>query len=317
LLPPSHRNEITPGEEKACLNQRRKMTPATITLFLVKGDAKGLRTASIGNWSGKAIAAPRTEFEDLLARDELALSGIYLLLGVDLSSGDSTAYIGEGEVVRKRLATQQAREFTSAIVFVSAEFSKAHVKYLEGRLLLEAQAIDRVKLQNSVCSGARLRECDVADMEIYLSRIRQLLPILGSDLLTPVVQPLNSDKSPTLYCRVGLAEARGQRTSGGFVVFRGSTAVAQERPGAAKHKPHIVAIRKQLISTKKLVPADQLLRFAKDVEFGSSSAAASVICGGAAAGPLKWRDQQGTTLKELDEQFGAAQTATGTRRVQR
>ena len=41
------------------------MTSATIKLFLPHGDAKGLRTAEISNWTGKALAAPRTELVQL------------------------------------------------------------------------------------------------------------------------------------------------------------------------------------------------------------------------------------------------------------
>jgi hypothetical protein len=47
------------------------MTSATIKLFLPHGDAKSLRTAEISNWTGKAVAAPRTELDELLAREEL------------------------------------------------------------------------------------------------------------------------------------------------------------------------------------------------------------------------------------------------------
>ena len=39
------------------------MTSATIKLFLPRGDAKSLRTAEISNWTGKAVAAPRTEVQ--------------------------------------------------------------------------------------------------------------------------------------------------------------------------------------------------------------------------------------------------------------
>ena len=41
------------------------MNSATITLFLPLGDAKSIRTAEISNWSGKAVAAPRTELDEL------------------------------------------------------------------------------------------------------------------------------------------------------------------------------------------------------------------------------------------------------------
>jgi hypothetical protein len=277
------------------------MRSVSITLFLVKGEAQSLRTASIGNWSGKAVAAPRTEFEDLLKRDELRSAGVYFLLGTDPSSGRPTAYVGEGEIIQKRLAGQRVREFTSAIIFVSDELTKAHVKYLEGRLLAEAAAADRVKLENSVASGARLREHDIADMESFLSCIRQLLPVFGSDMLTPIAPFTTRKRDTLLTCRMLDAEARGERTPSGFVVFAGSTAVAAERPGAQKYKPHIVAIRKQLIADGRLVPSGNVLKFRKDVEFSSPSAAASVICGGAAAGPLEWKNGEGKTLKELDE----------------
>jgi hypothetical protein len=37
------------------------MPSATIKLFLVHGDAKRLRTAELSNWTGKAIAGPRSD----------------------------------------------------------------------------------------------------------------------------------------------------------------------------------------------------------------------------------------------------------------
>jgi hypothetical protein len=79
------------------------MTSATIKLFLPHGDAKSLRTAEISNWTGKAIAAPRTEMDELLVREELEKAGVYILTGADPHSGLPLAYIGEAEVIRERL----------------------------------------------------------------------------------------------------------------------------------------------------------------------------------------------------------------------
>ena len=59
------------------------MPSATIKLFLPRGDAKSLRTAEIPNWTGKAVAAPRTELDELLAREELDEAGVYILIGSD------------------------------------------------------------------------------------------------------------------------------------------------------------------------------------------------------------------------------------------
>jgi hypothetical protein len=79
------------------------MQSATIKLYLPQGDAKGLRTAEVSNWSGKAIAAPRTELEALLGRPELDGAGVYILSGTDPSTNSLRAYIGEAEVIRERL----------------------------------------------------------------------------------------------------------------------------------------------------------------------------------------------------------------------
>mgnify|MGYP001160642014 CR=1 FL=1 len=62
------------------------MSSATIKLFLVHGDAKRLRTAELSNWTGKAVAGPRTEFDSILARDEAVNPGVYFLTGVDPES---------------------------------------------------------------------------------------------------------------------------------------------------------------------------------------------------------------------------------------
>jgi hypothetical protein len=42
--------------------------------------------------------------------------------------------------------------------------------------------------------------------------------------------------------------------------------------------------------------------FTKDAEFSSPSAAAVVIRGGSSNGLTSWRTEDGTSLKELDEQ---------------
>ncbi len=215
------------------------MTSATIKLFLPRGGAKSLRTAEISNWTGKAVAAPRTELDELLAREELEKAGVYILIGTDPHSNAPRAYIGEAEIVRDRLRQHKAKEFwVSAIVFVSKDenLTKAHVRYLESRLLAEAGQINRFTLEQNQAGGSKLPESDREDMEVFLSRIRQLLPVLGSDILAPIAQPAaQSQPGGVLFCRIKGAEARGQRTSNGFVVFHGSAAVLEERPSSESY----------------------------------------------------------------------------------
>jgi hypothetical protein len=281
------------------------MTSATIKLFLPRGDAKSLRTAEISNWTGKAIAAPRTELDELLAREELDKAGVYILIGSDPLTNAARAYIGEAEVIRERLKQHKSKEFwVTAIAFVSKDenLTKAHVRFLESRLLDEATQVGRFTLDQNQAGGSRLPESDREDMEVFLARIRQLLPVLGSDILTPIAQAaMTPQPGGVLFCRIKGAEARGQRTANGFVVFAGSTAVLDERPSAEKY-PYVVAQRKQLIADRVLIEKEGFLIFTKDAEFSSPSAAAVVIHGGSANGLTAWVSTDGKSLKQLDEQ---------------
>ena len=281
------------------------MISATIKLFLPRGDAKSLRTAEISNWTGKAIAAPRTELDELLEREELDKAGVYILTGTDPLSGSPRVYIGEAEVIRERLKQHKTKEFwVSVVVFVSKDenLTKAHVKHLENRLLTEASQVGRFTFEQNQTSGSKLPEPDRADMEVFLSRIRQLLPVLGSDLLIPIAQPAAKQQSGgMLFCRMKGAEGRGRRTPDGFVVFQGSTAVTQVRESTKKY-PYVLTLRNQLVEDGTLVLKNGFYEFAKDTEFSSPSAAAAVIEGGSANGLTEWRTEDGKILKVLDEQ---------------
>jgi hypothetical protein len=281
------------------------MTSATIKIFIPRGDAKSLRTAEISNWTGKAVVAPRTELDELLAREELDKAGIYILTGSDPITNAPRAYIGEAEVIRERLKQHKSKEFwVSAIVFVSKDenLTKAHVRYLESRLLAEAAKVNRFTLEQNQSGGSKLPESDREDMEVFLARIRQLLPVLGSDILSPISQPDTATRrGGVLHCRMKGAEGRGQRTPNGFVVFSGSTAVLEERPSMERY-PYVMAQRKQLIAERVLTEKEGFLVFTKDTEFSSPSAAAAVIHGGSANGLLAWKTEDGKSLKQLDEQ---------------
>lgn len=281
------------------------MTSATIKLFLPRGDAKSLRTAEISNWTGKAVAAPRTEIDELLAREELDKAGVYILIGNDPLTNAPRAYIGEAEIIRERLKQHKTKEFwISAIVFASKDenLTKAHVRYLESRLLGEATKVNRFSLEQNQAAGSKLPESDREDMEVFLARIRQLLPVLGSDILAPIAQPsATAQPGGVLYTKIKGAEGRGQRTANGFVVFRNSTAVLEERPSAENYL-YVMLQRKQLISEGVLIEKDGFFVFTNDAEFTSPSAAAAVIHGGSANGLTAWKTDGGRSLKQLDEQ---------------
>lgn len=257
----------------------------------------------------QAIAAPRTDLDELLHRPEITRSGVYFLTGRDPHNDARVAYIGEAEDIGKRLKQHTAKEFwIQAMVFVSKDeaLTRAHIQYLESKLIAEALQIGRWQLDNSQSSGAKLPESDQADMKVSLSRMRRLLPVLGLDLLTPitsvkipsVVQPV-AEPEPVLHHSIKGLTATGTRTPNGFVVFAGAQAVLKEQ-GSAHYVPFIMDLRHQLRADGILVEEAGHLRLTKDVEFTSPSTAAGVLRGGSANGLTLWRDDTGRTLKEIE-----------------
>lgn len=276
------------------------MPAATIKLFLPTGDPLGLKVAEFSNWNGKALAAPRSELAALLAREEMGQPGVYCLTGTDDATSQPLAYIGEAETLGDRLRSHREKDFwVQANVFLSKDenLTKAHTRYLEGRLIDEALKAGRWKLANSQSSGSKLPESDRAEMEVFLGKVTQLLPLLGCDLFGPQPSGL---KPRLLHCEIKSLCAIGYRTPRGFLVLKGSEAVSDLRPSAAKHAPWIAQLRTQLIASKALAARDGKLVFVRDTEFSSPSRAAAIIRGGNANGQTEWRDGEGRTLKEIE-----------------
>ena len=139
------------------------MNAATIKLHLRFGETNRLRIVEISNLSVLALAAPRTDFDSLLERAELARAGVYLLIGEKVGKKKPLAYIGEAENVRERLKQHSAKDFwTHAFILTDKDenLTKAHVRYLEGRLLHLSKAASRYEIQNTQGSGAKLPESE-------------------------------------------------------------------------------------------------------------------------------------------------------------
>ena len=82
-------------------------------------------------------------------------------------------------------------------------------------------------------------------------------------------------------------------------MLKGSQAVLKERASAHQY-PHTLASRSRLVEDGTLVEDRDHLRFTRDTEFSSPSAAATVVHGGSANGLLAWKSTAGKTLKELE-----------------
>lgn len=279
------------------------MPSATIKIFLVHGDPKRLRTAELSNWTGKAVAGPRSEFEGVISREEAEGSGIYFLTGTDPESGKSAIYIGEAECIRDRLKSHLQKDFWNQVAFFVSKdenLTKAHIRHLEGKLIEQAREAGRAVVVNNQSSGARLPESDRADLETFLEKVNQLLPVLGIELLVPTAaKPEAELEVELLSCEIKGVKARGHLSPNGFVILSGSQAVLNERPSTQRY-PWALNMRLKLKEEGSLAVASDSLVFTRDVEFTSPSAAAAVVHGGHANGLTAWKDSEGRTLKQIE-----------------
>lgn len=122
----------------------------TITIYLEEGTPDGMVTASLSNWNGICVKAPR---EDIAHSDyeELDAPGVYFLVCTDTEDGQDAVYIGEAENLRKRLVQhildhksgKEKYYWQNAIVFAGSELNKTLIRYLEHNLTVKARAAKR------------------------------------------------------------------------------------------------------------------------------------------------------------------------------
>lgn len=270
----------------------------TLKLFLVDGNPTGIITAELGNWSGKAVVAPRTSLPDLVQRSEAKQTGVYLLSGQDPHDDRTLVYVGEGDSINSRIKYHDSdddKQFFDRVCLVVSKdenLTKAHGRYLESRIIQKIGDAGRATLANGTAPKFEgLPESDKADMEGFLRQIEVLLPILGFDYLRTVTrqQAVSLEHSDTFFeLEAGAAKATGKEVGGEFIVLEGSTANRKEVPSA---RQSLIRQRLSLLESGILIEGeeDDLLVFSADYAFNSSSGAASVIYGGNLSGPSLWR----------------------------
>jgi hypothetical protein len=272
----------------------------SLELYFIDGRPDGMLTAEVFNWTGHILMAPRTQISDALARKEARYTGTYLLLGE--RDGRPLAYIGEGDDISHRIKTHDINKdwWTSVVLVTSAanNLHKAHVQYLEARLIETARTVGRVALDNGN-SPARpsLTEAAQANMEGFLDYLLMVLPALRVDMFLENKRPQTTTDAvaappPTVpvfalsSTRHGL-HAVARLDAGEFIVEAGSLARADWESSQADH-PYS-RLHAELIGAGVLTPEGTHRRFAQSYAFKSPSAAAAVVFGRPANGQLEWK----------------------------
>ncbi len=283
-----------------------------VTIYLSDGAPSGIRHVEIANWSGQAIACPRTRLNELKEWPEAQRPGVYFLLEKQTAETGDRAYIGESENIVKRLNQQEKDKdfWNEVIVFTSKDenLTKAHIKYLESRLTSISVAADRYTIENgNTPTASTLPRSDKDAMEEFVHNLRIVLGTLGHRVLEPVkviesATPADGDKANlsqfTFSFSIRGLTAKGQQTDDGFVLFKGSDVsgkVSKSMPGKT------VVIREKWITDGTLTQEGENFRLTKDSILSSSSYAAVIIAGTSRSGPQSWIDEQGRSLKSVEE----------------
>ena len=281
----------------------------TIKLFLMDSDPNGRIVCELSNWTGKAYRIPRGKVKDCSNREDLKSTTVYLLFGKPETSTDKAkVYIGEAENAYSRLVHHVSeKEFwNEAVVFISKDenLNKAHIKYLESRLFEIANIASRYEIQNTnIPTKSSISESDQAEMEEFIEYIKILINTMGFKVFEPLIKQdlVNNDNEEKLYIKaIRGADAKGKRTSDGFVVFRNSE-IATDTVKSYREKG-LNKLRDELIENKIIVKVEDKLIFKSDYLFSSPSAAAMVIMGRSANGLLEWKDSSGKVLRDIEKQ---------------
>lgn len=270
----------------------------SVRLYLAEGTATGIVTAEIVNWTGHAIAAPRIKLEDALrTREELRRTGVYILLGDDDLSGRAKIYIGEGDDIASRLKSHSKDEqkdfWIKFVAFTSKDMNltKAHVKFLEGRLITIAKEAKKAVVANKTePSFDKLPESDISDMETFLEEIQLILPVIGVDVFRrPDVQ---SSTKRAIEVQFSIEHktkgilARAAELDGEFVVQKGAVGDVRE---AQSFSENIREMRKQAFESGRARKISQHnFELLEDIAFNSPSQASVFLFGTSRNGRTDW-----------------------------
>ena len=152
------------------------------------GEPEGVRIIEKSNWTGQGIVFPRSRFAEVRRREEVKRIGVYVLWGPSESGNLPLAYLGQGDSLLSRLAIHLKNKdfWTHAVAFISKDqyLNKAHVHYLEARMVTLAIEAKRCELDNAnTPQEPSLSDVDKVDAELYLADMLLCLQVVGVNFL--------------------------------------------------------------------------------------------------------------------------------------
>lgn len=286
-------------------------------MFLMDGEVTGKIKCTLSNWTGVIYKIPRIQLGDLKSRDEMKQSGIYFLFGRDEDKQKDVTYIGqattrkngEGVLLRIQEYTRDihADYFNDVIILTTQNnsFGPTEISYLENKFTQLAKEAGRYIVKNSNDPNpGNVTEEKESELDEIVENTLMIIGTLGYRVFVPmtkkVSQDLTDNHSTYLYLKRKtkksnkVIEATCERTTEGFVVLEGSQVEIKDSPYLPAS---LKEMRQNLIASR--VIQDGVLK--EKQLFSSPSYAAAFLLGMQTNGRTDWKDQDGRTLKELEE----------------
>ena len=288
-----------------------------INMFLMDGEVTGKIKCTLSNWTGVIYKTPRIQLGDLKSRDEMKQSGIYFLFGRDEDKQKDVTYIGqattrkngEGVLLRIQEHTRDthADYFNDVIILTTQNnsFGPTEISYLENKFTQLAKEAGRYIVKNgNDPNPGNVTEEKESELDEIVENTLMIIGTLGYRVFVPmtkeVSQDLTDNHSTYLYLKRKtkksnkVIEATCERTTEGFVVLEGSQVEIKDSPYLPAS---LKEMRQNLIASR--VIQDGVLK--EKQLFSSPSYAAAFLLGMQTNGRTDWKDQDGRTLKELEE----------------
>lgn len=294
----------------------------SINLFLMDGTPNGRIKSTLSNWTGVAYKIPRTELEKCKGRNDLTQSGVYFLFGTSDESGENIVYIGQasvrknGEGILYRLQEHKRNPnkdyWTEAVVLTTSNnsFGTTEISYLENRFCAMASEAKRYTVKNAnEPNPGNITEEKESELEEFIDYSMIVMGTLGYKVFEKLAATKASISEPTDKCnyeglllffkrksrKSGLViEATCKQTNEGFVVLKGSRIEIIDSE----------SIPLGVKDIRKKATIDQFGILQEDILFRSPSYAAAFVIGGHANGLTEWRNAEGKTLKDIENDGG-------------
>ena len=286
-------------------------------MFLMDGEVTGKIKCTLSNWTGVIYKIPRIQLGDLKSREEMKLRGIYFLFGRDEDKQKDVTYIGqattrkngEGVLLRIQEHTRDthADYFNDVIILTTQNnsFGPTEISYLENKFTQLAKEAGRYIVKNgNDPNPGNVTEEKESELDEIVENTLMIIGTLGYRVFVPMTKKVSQDlpdnHSTYLYLKRKtkksnkVIEATCERTTEGFVVLEGSQVEIKDSPYLPAS---LKEMRQNLIASR--VIQDGVLK--EKQLFSSPSYAAAFLLGMQTNGRTDWKDQDGRTLKELEE----------------